>query len=317
MLRSGLTRNLFRILSNVTLEPVDLLEVRLVGANEASTIRLVGNYGQTLTWNGHDYTPCNISHGEIQDVLAAEAGSVPSVTVVVTNVDRQMSRLLNRIELERARCTLRVMDRRRVTASGDAMVITVGEIANPTISESALIFEVENVVGIMERLTLPRRLFQSGCNYTFGSAACGQDITASPHQISTTTAAGTDKYRIVVPGGVTALGGADPTEFWAGGYAWMVDGDAAPQAKTIQRVDGPNNTFYLQRPFLIDPGVGQNVVIRRLCGKRLSDCVAIQGNADNYGGFPDVPYGRIRPYRRKEDSTGGEVGGTGGHNDTL
>jgi hypothetical protein len=303
MLRHGLSRQLFRILNNSVLEPVDLLEIQLVGSDPSSTIRLVGNYGANLTWNGNAYTPCSISHGEIQDVLAAESGSVPSVTVVVSNVDLQVARLLNAIELERAKATLRVLDRRRVTASGDAMVITVGEIANPTVSDEALIFEIENVVGILERVTLPRRLFQSGCNYTFGSRACGVDVQASPNQIATTAQAGSTKYSVVVPGGVTAVGGSDPTLFWANGYLWMIDGPAAPQARPIQRVDAGSNRFYLQRPFLKDPGVGSNLVVRRVCKHNIEDCVAIQGNADNYGGYPDVPFGRIRPKLIKDEPT--------------
>jgi len=312
MPRPGLSRNLFRVLNSGDFRPVDLLEVQLAGANpNGDTLRLVGNYGQSLSWGGYAWTPFNIGHGDLLDVLTAEAGAAPSLSVVVTNVDLQIGELVNDVIIEGATATLRVCDRRLLANAGDGLLVARGEIRQPSLNAQALVFEIVNVSTMLEECTLPRRLFTLGCNATFGSRSCGANLLASPNQVETTTQAGSTREGIVLPGAVTALGGADPTDFWANGYAWMVDGPAATQPSPIQWVDPATNMFWLQRPLTRDPGVGSNLVLRRGCRKTVSDCQNRLGTADTFQGFPYTPFGRLRPetFNEPEDASHNPSGG--------
>src|SRR5205823_3143659 len=141
------------------------------------------------------------------------------------------------VELEGAQATLRTCDRRLLARPRDAMIVTVGEIRNPQLSESVLTFQIINVVGMLESVQIPRRLFQSHCNVPFGSQACGVDLSASPNTISTTVQAGSDEESIVVSSSVlTNAGSLDPGDFWANGYIVAAGGPAVLQARPIHRI---------------------------------------------------------------------------------
>lgn len=310
MLRPGLSRALLKVLLAGEFSPVDLLDIRAVGARDADVIRLVGNYGQDLAWNGYTYLPLSISHGEIQDIVASEAGSIPSVTVMLSNVDLQLARALGTADFKQAKATLRVADRRLLSNPGDALTIITGEVQNPQLSESTMVFEIENVVAQLERITLPRRLFKPTCNATFGSFSCGVNLGVTPNTIQDVSLAGTTEYYVVVTGGLIANGGADPTDFWANGYLWFVDGPAGTQARPVSRVDAATNRIFVSRPFGVNPGVGSTFLLRRGCRKTYADCIA-RGNTVNFQGFPDVPFGRIRP-RKFAEPTGGDHHPPGG-----
>jgi phage-related protein len=291
------TRQLFKILNDEKFEPVDLLDLRLLGGDTASTIRLT-NGGEQVNQDGNIYYPINFSRGGVEEIVASDTGNNPSVTVAIQNIDLQMAALLNRAEIEGGRAYLRMSDRRRLGRARDAMVICDGEIRDVVLTENTLVFEIQNVIGIMDRLFIPRRLYQSTCSYAYGSQACGATVAS----VTTTADTGTTQHFVIPAAGALTSAGSDPTDYYTNGYVVCGNGAAALQARPIQRIE--NGRIYLRYPFLVAPNAGDTVYLRRGCRKTKGDCADRQGNADQFGGFEEVPYAKIRPtYVKKYDLT--------------
>jgi uncharacterized phage protein (TIGR02218 family) len=286
------TRRLFRLLNSDHFDPVEMIDITLSGSKSGGVIRLT-SYGQPLIWDGRNYLPISLSRGLVQEVLAADTESAPSITMAISNIDLQMSQLIHRVELDGASADVYVTDRRLLDRRRDAYTLASGEIRNAQISENTLIFEIHNAIGIAERVTVPRRIHQAHCNYTFGSKSCGVDLR-SFQQILSVGEGGGDGLSIPAVGITTS----ERTDFYSGGYVVAVDGVNALQARPIQQVvDG---RVLLRRPFLSRFSEGDTIIVRRGCTKTMKACQERQGNTDNFGGFPDVPYGRIRPVKFPE-----------------
>lgn len=294
----AVSRPLFRILNNEKLQPVQLLELRLLGTSFSSALRFT-DAGEAVTFDGEVYQPVSFSRGEVTEILSSEPGDNPLTTVSFANIDSRMADLLNGVELEGANATLRLSDRRLI-GRGDSVILAMGEVREPQLTESTLILNIAGVMSMLERITVPRRLWQSNCNYTFGSRACGVNLAASPFSIEGTIQSGTTTRALVVPETVLAEAGFpdDPTEFWAAGYVVMRDGTAATQARPFMRFEideDLRHIIYVRTPFLRTPQPGDTFIVRRGCRKTLPDCKQRQGDYLNYGGFAYVPYGRFDP----------------------
>jgi hypothetical protein len=295
------SRDLFRVLNNENFLPVTLLDIRLIGSTAGSAIRIT-DAGTPVTFDGESYTPVNMTRGLHREVLGAEANQQPALSMTAQNIDLQMAALLNTAEVDGAIATIRLTDRRftldgRTLASTrrDVFVAAKGEVRNMQLTEQSMTFQVVNILGIMDRLAFPRRIFQPRCNYAFGSRPCTVDITAYPNTISFATQAGTTEDMIEMPAGTSAASGSeDPTDFWSNGYVIAQTGPAILQARPIHRITG--DTVYLMYPFLTSPHSG-TMLLRRGCPKTVGGCADRQadGTAKNFGGYADVPHGRIQP----------------------
>lgn len=292
------SRALFRVLNSEKLQPVQLIDLRLLGTSFASTLRFT-DAGEALSFRGNVYQPISFSRGEVNEILSSEQADNPSTTVAFSNVDAQMAQLLSSVELEGAIATLWMTDR-RLLGEDDALIVAMGEVREPQLTESTLLLNITTVMGMLERITVPRRLWQPSCNYTFGSRACGVNLTASPFSITGTVQSGSSSKAIVINPEVLAEAGNpdDPTEFWAAGYLLLRNGRCATQARAFARFeideDG-RHIVYLRVPFLLAPQAGDTFILRRGCRKTMPDCKARQGDYLNYGGYSQVPYGRIDP----------------------
>lgn len=299
----SVTRRLFRVLNNEDFLPVEFLDLVLPGGALTSAIHLT-NAGAVTVWNGFTYTPVAMSHTGIEDIIATDSQSVPSVTLNITNVDKNMAALLASTEIEGSHASLYQCDRRLLSNPRDNIILTVGEVRSCQITEQSLTFQILNVVGLTEKLIVPRRCFQQDCNATFGSPSCGVNLLSIPFSIPSTSQTGTSANFVVVNNTVLAYAGSmDPTEYWADGYILFTNGPATLQARPIQAVEG--NRFYLRQPFFVNPGAASNIVVRRGCRKTKSDCQDRQGNVLNYQGFEDVPYGRVIPHIVDRDTPPG------------
>lgn len=294
------TRKLFRILNNEKFQPVQFLEIRLQGSDSSSTLRFT-DAGEQITWDGQVYQQISFNRGEVDDVLATDTGDNPGTTVNISNINAEMAALINGCELEGAQATLRMADRRHLSNPRDSIIRAKGEIIEPQLTEATLTFTINNVMGMLERVVVPRRLFQSECNYPFGSRACGVNATESPFSIGGNVQTGSTAKSVVIAQGVIDEGpdGNDPAEFWAAGYVVMVNGAAATQGRPIQTYvldeETGKHIIRLRIGFFKAPAVGDRFIIRRGCRKTLGDCKARQGSFTPHGGYPYVPYGRITP----------------------
>ncbi|MGE5609983.1 MAG: phage BR0599 family protein, partial [Bacillota bacterium] len=195
-------------------------------------------------------------------------------------------------------------DRRLLSRQRDAMVLAQGEVRDPQLTGATLTFQVVNVIGLMERLTIPRRLWQAECNYAFGSASCGVNIANKPYSIEAVVQDGSARNAIIVSGSVLADAGnpTDLEDYWANGYLLFESGAAATQARPIGNIDQTNGgqvRFYVRYPFFGIPATGDKVLIRRGCRKNKADCKA-RRNLSNFGGYPDVPPLKFKPVEAKD-----------------
>lgn len=293
-----ISRALLNVLNSETFNPVELLDVTLSGQDPAQSFHFT-SAGQQITWGGNTYVPLNMTRGQVEERMATSGGEHPVVTMTASNVDTQMAKLLSMADLDGAWATLWVTDRELALAgrTRDAIQVTTGELRDVSLADEILVFSIENVLGQMEKLTIPRRIYSATCGYIFGEAACGVNIQTSP-TTTTASAQGDGSIKWIATDDVTgSLGGADPNDFWQNGYIGATTGPAALQFRQIQRVAivGSVSYFYLRGALLVPPNAGDTILIRRQCRKTKQDCIAYQGNALQFGGFSEVPPVRFKP----------------------
>ena len=157
------SRQAFKVFNSDELEPVQLLDIVLVGQNPTNAIRIT-DAGETVTYNGNTYTPLPMSRGQVKEAVASSAGEFPAVQLTITNVGKHMASLLGQSEVEGAIATLRVTDRRLFGASMrplDAVELTTGEISDLQLSDTVLTFQILHPMGQQERSIVPRRIYQT------------------------------------------------------------------------------------------------------------------------------------------------------------
>lgn len=286
------------IIRSDNLELIDLISIKPMGASDASTIHLCSG-GETITIDSTEYLPFNLMVSQADERLISGPGNTPAVDVVVSNISADLAALLSRMEIEESLVTIKQCDRRLATAERDTWIVTKGILRDASLTRRAFGFSVVNIVGELERLVIPRRLWQPKCNVRFGSPACGVDLLTSPFTIETTVQSGSRTQYLVLHEDVLTEAGnpADPTDFWMNGYLIMVDGDIATQMRPFHRyaMVGSEHRFYVRFPFLQAPDSGDTLLIQRGCPKTKAACQERQGNLNNYHGFEEVPYGLIKP----------------------
>lgn len=292
-----ITRQMLKVLNSDAFAPIALMDIRIAGSSVDSTLHLT-NAGKSVSWGGNTYLPVNMTRSQVKEVKDVDAQEQPSITITVSNVDRKMAGLLNRIDFVGAEVTLWMHDRRLIeknpTRTRDAIRWIDGELRNPLLNNATFVFEVLTVSSMLSEVPIPKRVFSSECGYAYGSEACGVDLHASPNTIESTAQAGTNARLIVVPSSVITAAGSppDPTDFWLNGYIAFKDGVCAVQSRPIQRVVG--NNFYLRTPFQVSPAAGDGLIVRRSCGRTKPHCLDRQGNVDQFGGFEEVPF-EVKP----------------------
>lgn len=273
-------------------EAVHLLDIQLLGSTASSTIRLT-SAGEVVTWKGNTYTPVQMTRGQVDERLVTASGEAPTVSVSIANVDQQMAQLLAYHPFDGSKATLYLTDRQLLNNMRplDAMILAKGLIRNSMLSDTTLQFDIATVLAQMEKITIPLRVFQTHCNYIFGSQACGVNTAVAPYTISTTVTAATTKH-IDVPISILSYAGAtDPTTFWGTGTLIMGSGVIALNGRPIQRVESlsPVARIWLRYEMPAIPNAGDAVIVKRGCEKTKQACIDRQGNVNQYGGFEDVP----------------------------
>lgn len=293
-----ITRRHLRVLNSEGWLPIILADIRLAGTSVDSTIYLT-NAGEVITWNGHDYMAVNMARGLLEDIVSTDASSAPSLTIQISNVDKQMAALLNGAILDDAEVVVNICDRRLLANPRDAIRLTKGRLRNPQLSAASFVFQVANIIGQLDEVLLPKRLWKADCSYIFGSPACGVDIKTSPNTISTTVLAGSTSQYVVVDSSVIDEAGipAIPNDYWTDGYLVFVDGPNAAAAQQFGQFQfvGTEYRFYVKSQWKNTPAIGNTVLIRRGCPKTKAACIERQGNINSFGGFEEVPYGNIIP----------------------
>ena len=295
----SITRQMFRILNNEKLQPVQFLDIHFVGTSASMHLT---DHGEQVTWSDRAYVPISMNRNGIEEVLSSEGGESPQSTIQITNIDLQMADVLNSFEINGAMATLWLADRRLMTRRRDALLLAQGEISDPQLTPGSLVCQIVNVIGLSEKLTIPRRLYQRECNYPFGSRACGILLANTPYTLAYTAEATSTASYVDFPYGPEQQAGyaADLSAYWASGYVLAQSGLCATQARPIDHVidTGAGIRFLLRYPFYRPISGGDSMIIRRGCRKTKDDCKA-RNNIANYGGYADVPEQNLKPVEVK------------------
>jgi hypothetical protein len=306
----AVTRKCLRILSGESAEgwdPVMMMDILPVACAASSTIRICSS-GNEISWDGNTYTPMPITRGVCEEILSTEAGEVPSISISLSNVDKQMATLLNDFELDDAEVTLHVCDRTLLTNARDAILLTTGRLRNLKLSAATFVAQIVPIIGQMQQIVLPRRVWEQHCTVRFGGRSClGADPTfdphASPFTIASTVNNGSTERILRVPAGVIAEAGnpTDPNAFWINADILFTSGALTAQARPFRRYDlsGGVHRLYVSRPFLKPPTSGDDFRIIRGCPKTKEGCFERQGNVLNFAGYSEVPVGNVKVSRVK------------------
>lgn len=122
------------------------------------------------------------------------------------------------------------------------------------------------------------------CRWDFGSAECG----ATHETLSATVSAVTDELVFTL-----AFTGTFANDHWNKGTIDFTSG-ALAGIRPVELFDWVSGgagagTVTLLVPLPSAPAVGDAVTLTQGCSKLRARCVEIQGDATNFGGFPDVP----------------------------
>ena len=131
---------------------------------------------------------------------------------------------------------------------------------------------------ILER-NYPKRIYQSGCNWTFCSNACGLDL--SNFEVVTSLTAESNGQTLLCNHGKAI-------DYFVPGYVKITSGALNDQYRPVQG-NGTGN-IVVRIPFDDIIISGTTLLAYRLCPKHWQGCLeADRDNYDHYGGFPFVP----------------------------
>jgi hypothetical protein len=291
------SRQLYQRLNSPDFQPIDLVDIQLVGQDPAYAFHFT-NAGQSLVWRGASYQPITLKVDHVEERAASTAGEASYIGLTIGNIDRQVAKLLAAADFDGAKIIAWRTDRRVLNDRGP-MRLTMGEAREVTLSDTSLTCQVVTVLGQLERITIPGRLYQSHCNNVFGDQMCGVntisgvDSNGAPIRYTTSVGAGSSLNAVLVaPSILTDAGNpADPSDFFDGAIVRLTDGVAGLQYSAVQRVDTFNGQarFWLRQPLRTLPTPGDPLIIQRSCKKTTDDCMLYRGDLTRFTGFRDVP----------------------------
>lgn len=202
---------------------------------------------------------------------------VDECTVGIDNVNKEMSAFIASTEFRGRRLRILKVMLDALDSPENAAVLFDGRMDSPSIDEHSLRVKVRSQLDTLT-ITVPRRYYQSSCNWRFGSPECGIDLADLTKTGTVTSQA--DNGRDFV------LSGRDePKDYYVGGV-FTVDG----KSQKIIESDGPSIKLEYPLPLGME---GKSYQIRPGCGKSAEDCKKFS-NFNRYGGFLCVPQNQVR-----------------------
>lgn len=266
----GIKPELYRLYT----KPLTIVELYLVYPYTSISHRYVAN-NQNITFGGSLYTALSAKRTSIK----TEEGTVLNdLEVGLDNVDLEFQTLIASGAFNRKRCVLKLVFDGFLTNSANFITLFDGYLDAPKGDDHWCTLTIKPFP-LFDR-EYPRRLFQVGCNWTFGSDECTFDLNNAA--FSGTILAGTTAQVIVfdeifVP--------ADNS--YIPGYVYFTSGALIGQVRPIVSNTGKSITMRIS--FSDIPTIGSAFVAQRLCGKDQINCQNDFNNNLNFGGYPTVP----------------------------
>jgi len=127
--------------------------------------------------------------------------------------------------------------------------------------------------------TFPKRVYQSGCNWTFCATGC--NLNLNNYTVNTSLTAQSDGQTLICSHGEAA-------DYFLPGFVELTSGVYDGQARPV--VSNTTGTIILRIPFEGVLANGTTLEVVKLCPKHYEACQSADfDNFDNYGGYPWVP----------------------------
>jgi hypothetical protein len=228
-------------------------------------------YGGTIASTSHTSIP--ITHGDIK-FTAKTLGSTCRISAPLVT-GSPFSRLVPTMSGEQLWVEIRAAD--YATPNSTTLVFT-GELEKAPTDGPRLSLTFSNGRGFKRKG--PLLLRQSWCGYRFGDpVTCKATV---PSVAVTVT---------IVSGRVVTVSGSLTTtsEFYAGGFLDAGTGREREVIAVRQSVDAGGGNVLLTLARAPSYAASTTGTLKRGCRKTTTDCLAFQGDLDNYGGLPFIP----------------------------
>ncbi|MDY0313759.1 MAG: phage BR0599 family protein [Bacteroidales bacterium] len=229
---------------------------------------------QDITFAGQVYTALAVKRTGIK----SEEGTIlQELTISLDNVDLSFRTLIASGAFNRKRCILGIVFHGFLTNASNMITVFDGYMDAPSGDDHWVNIQVKPFP-IFER-EYPRRIFQVGCNWTFGDAYCGMIL--GDYDASLTTLAGSS---------TTVLnftdGGYD-SDYFVPGYVEITSGTLEGEVRPI--ISSTSSSVTLRIPLSNTPDEGTTFTVQKICKKNPTACQDDFDNYLSYGGFPHVP----------------------------
>ena len=124
----------------------------------------------------------------------------------------------------------------------------------------------------------PKRIYQSGCNWTFCGSSCGLSLSTYITNVNLSATSN---------GVILTCAHGEAVDYFIPGYVEIKNGALAGQVRPILQNDA--STVTVRVPFDSSIPSGINVDVVKLCSKNYETCENDFSNYSEYGGYPWVP----------------------------
>lgn len=250
--------------------PIELLRVTYLTNNWYFTTS-----EDSVTYDGHVYVPCPISHGSI-----ALTGDVAKSQLTISVPQDSPVGELFRVQPPTGVVGCTLMSKHE--GDSEAKVIWKGRIVNAEWSQPWLNLTSESVFSSLKRTGL-RRKFATQCQLALYETGRGQcNANKNDHKVD---------YVVTAITGLTVTCSAatgKPVDFFAGGKVeWTHATNGYLEVHMVKSSDGSGNLVLVSQPLGL--AVGATISTYPGCDHLPGTCNSKFNNSLNYGGMPYIP----------------------------
>lgn len=254
-------------------QPYNIFELYLESPYENPSHRFVANT-RDIVFGGNTYTALALKRGTIK----SEEGTILNeIEVGLDNIDLEFKTLIANGYLNFKRIVIKIVFKGFLDNSANYILLMDGNLDEPKGDEEWVTMTV-TPFPMFER-EYPKRIFQSGCNWTFGDNDCG--IDKSLYQENKTVLAGST---------ASIINFSDDSHidnYWIPGSIEMTSGELSGLINSIG--SSTSTQIILRIPFDSPPEIGDTFTVQKLCGKNPITCKDDFNNYSKYGGFFHIP----------------------------
>ena len=266
---TAIAPELYRLLS----KPLQIFECYLESPYAAPSHRYVRN-NKDITFAGNEYIALAIKRTPIR---SEEGTIINEIEIGLDNVDLEFKTLIASGFFNRKRIDVKLIFDGFLDDADNYKLLITGFLDEPKGDDEWCTMTI-TPFPMLDR-EYPKRIFQVGCNWTFGDSYCG--VTKANYLDSKTVAGGATTT--VIP----FVDDSNPDNYYVPGYIEFTSGDLDGESRPVAESDSTSIT--LRIPLSAIPEVGDGFDVQKLCAKNVTVCDSEFSNSDNYGGFPYVP----------------------------